>query len=202
MTLRELENGFHSVVTCLADAEFESTPLRDVGEANLLQAKVTTDLRLLSLARSDPHVTDLLSLLVAGERPSKSRLMMAVAHLMALRSTCARLRVGCVVTNHLMTTIYSVGYNGQHAGGPNTCDTLAPGICGCLHAEDNALVKLRTEAHDLFLFTTHAPCAPCARRIINQGNIIKVLYDLRYRDPAGLEILTDRVAARCLADDE
>lgn len=179
-----------SVITKIAGTEFETHPIRSAGEANVIQARLTEQLQLLELAKIDPHLTDLLRLFThRGDRPSKAQLMMAVAHLMALRSTCARLRVGCVITDPGMTTIYSVGYNGNYAGGPNVCDSVEPGSCGCLHAEDNALVKLRTETGDLKLFTTHSPCLLCAKRIANQGGLLTVYYDERYRDDAGLAIL-------------
>lgn len=123
------------------------------------------------------------------ERPSKRETMMGCAHLMALRSTCSRLRVGAVITDPDMTRIYAVGYNGNFRGGPNRCDSDTPGACGCLHAEDNALVKLQTEASELLLFTTASPCSTCAKRIINQGKIKTVYFQQRYRSADGIELL-------------
>jgi dCMP deaminase len=123
------------------------------------------------------------------KRPAMTELMMQVAHLMASRSTCLRLHVGCVITDIGMTTIYSIGYNGNYRGGPNECDRSDVGDCGCLHAEDNALVKLRTEAKNLMLFTTHSPCPACAKRIVNQGSIRSVWYGTEYRDATCFQIL-------------
>ncbi|KKN88151.1 hypothetical protein LCGC14_0252230 [marine sediment metagenome] len=116
--------------------------------------------------------------------------MMCVARLMARRATCARLKVGCVVADARLTAIYSIGYNGNYRGGPHACDREEPGNCGCLHAEDNALVKLRTEERGLVLFTTISPCTACAKRIVNQGNVETVWYQGRHRDEeAGVAIL-------------
>lgn len=123
------------------------------------------------------------------KRPTLEELMMRVAELMSSRSTCDRLQVGCVITDIGMTTIYSIGYNGNYRGGPNECDREDEGNCGCLHAEDNALVKLRTETKNLLLFTTHSPCPACAKRIVNQGNIHSVFYGEMYRDQSCFEIL-------------
>lgn len=116
-------------------------------------------------------------------RPSMEETMMRVARLMARRATCNRLRVGCVIADARLTAIYSIGYNGNYRGGPNACDHAdRPGACGCLHAEDNALVKLRTEERGLVLFTTVSPCTACAKRIVNQGNVETVWYGEPHRD--------------------
>jgi deoxycytidylate deaminase len=41
---------------------------------------------------------------------------------------------------------------------------------------------------DKFVFVTHLPCAPCAKRLINLGNVRKVFYgsDYRTRDSVAL----------------
>jgi len=135
-------------------------------------------------------------------RPTMLDTMMDVARLMARRSTCARLQVGCVITNAQLTSIYSIGYNGNYRGGPHACDRDEPGNCGCLHAEDNALVKLRTEERGLLLFTTVSPCAACAKRIVNQGNVETVWQAEAHREmDAGAAILaTGGVVMRRLGD--
>lgn len=122
-------------------------------------------------------------------RPELSQVMMGVATMISSRSSCSRRKVGCVITDSSMSQIYSIGYNGNYRGGPNDCDRTQAGNCGCLHAEDNALVKLRTEAHNLRLFTTLSPCMACAKRIINQGHIRSVYYSHEYRDTSPLDIL-------------
>ena len=139
---------------------------------------------------------------MTDDRPGMLDTMMDVARLMARRSTCARLQVGCVITNRELTSIYSIGYNGNYRGGPHACDREEPGNCGCLHAEDNALVKLKTETLDLILFTTHSPCSACAKRVANQGNITSVYYATEYRDLSCLDIFKDaRIASVKLLDD-
>ena len=205
MSVREGPNGGapYSVVAMIGANEFEAGPFRDAGSANQAQLDITEQLRLLSLATMDPHLTALLELYsFRGKRPRMERIMMGCAHLMALRSTCVRLQVGCVITDPGMTTIYSVGYNGNYRGGPNACDTTDVGGCGCLHAEDNALVKLKTETSALVLFTTHSPCPACAKRVANQGNITSVYYATEYRDLSCLDIFKDaRIASVKLLDD-
>jgi dCMP deaminase len=88
-----------------------------------------------------------------------------------------------------MTTVYSLGYNGNAKGLPNGCDTSTPGACGCLHAEDNALLKAPYQGVGaLILFCTHNPCIVCAKRILN-SRVARVVFRHEYRDPSGLWLL-------------
>lgn len=85
-------------------------------------------------------------------------------------STCGRLQVGCLIVDHTFTDVLAIGYNGQPAGRPNTgCLAGCPGSCGCVHAEANALIKLRHRSRHMFMFCTHSPCEHCAGLIINAG---------------------------------
>lgn len=105
---------------------------------------------------------------------------MDLALSLAERSTCARLKVGCIVTDLNNTRVLAVGYNGNYKGGRNGCDTFTPGACGCLHAEDNALLKLDYYGSSKVMYVTHLPCFMCAKRIINAG-IHQVIYLNEYR---------------------
>ena len=126
-----------------------------------------------------------------GHRLSMVETMMAVAYLFAKRSTCKRLQVGAVITDLDMRQVLAYGYNGNYAGGPNTCDRDEAGACGCIHAEENALIKLTSPERDLILFTTHSPCVLCAKRIVNQGHIKHIIYAVQYRRSEGLTLLAD-----------
>lgn len=64
-------------------------------------------------------------------RPSFRSIYMRLALMMAERSTCQRLQVGCVITSVDFRYVYGVGYNGNASGLPNTCDRSTPGNCGC-----------------------------------------------------------------------
>lgn len=104
-------------------------------------------------------------------------------------STCDRKKVACVVVTEDAQQILAVGYNGTEKGGPNHCVRPEPGNCGCLHAEDNACIKLdyNNPARKI-LYCTDSPCEYCARRIVNAG-ISEVIYLREYRKTEGLEIL-------------
>jgi dCMP deaminase len=124
-------------------------------------------------------------------RPIWNKIYMNLAKSLALRSSCARAHVGCVVVSSDNTRVLSVGYNGNYQGGPNCCDTDKPGACGCIHAEANALIKLDYNVEcSKTLYTTCAPCIMCAKMIINAG-IDDVIYLDEYRDRTGLNLLED-----------
>lgn len=142
-------------------------------------------------------------------RPSEASVHMGSAYLWSTRSTCSRLHVGAVLTRDGRTI--SSGYNGNMAGA-DPCDHT----CGCpvpqppeglhlpdcrslqpcttaVHAESNALAfaaKYGVSTLHSHLYVTHAPCAGCARLLVNAG-IARVTYAEAYRSTAGLAVLNE-----------
>lgn len=118
-------------------------------------------------------------------RPSFHRIYMDLAVSLSQRSTCARLSVGAVITSPDFRKVYAVGYNGNVAGGQNDCDRHgeeAVGNCGCLHAEENAVINCDTARHhEKIVFCTHLPCVMCAKRLINLGGVVQMFYKNDYR---------------------
>ncbi|MGA1238960.1 MAG: deoxycytidylate deaminase [Limisphaerales bacterium] len=124
------------------------------------------------------------------ERPSFEEVYMEFAGLIARRSTCRRAQVGTVITTTDFRHVLAIGYNGNASGLPNTCDSDEPGNCGCLHSEDNAVINCEApRSLEKYVFVTHAPCATCAKRLVNLGNVKKVFYREQYRCCRGLETL-------------
>jgi len=116
------------------------------------------------------------------QRPSFSDIYLGLAHSLAKRSTCKRLKVGTVITSSDYRKVLAIGYNGNAAGLANCCDSDEPGNCGCLHSEENAIINCDCPRHiDKFVFVTHLPCVLCAKRLINLGNVKKVVYHIDYR---------------------
>lgn len=113
---------------------------------------------------------------------------MAVARTFAERSTCSRLRVGAVVTNAEMTQVDAIGYNGGAKGLDNSCESMEPGKCGHIHAEENALIKANYNLANKKMFITILPCKQCAKLIINSG-IVEVYFEDFYRDKSSLGFL-------------
>jgi dCMP deaminase len=117
---------------------------------------------------------------------------MRYALLIAQRSTCARLSVGCVIASADFRKIISMGYNGNASGLTNACDTAEAGACGCLHAEDNAVINCDApRGTPKIVFCTHMPCKMCAKRFVNLGNVEHVYYLKEYRIRDGLGVLHD-----------
>lgn len=125
-------------------------------------------------------------------RPSFHDIYMRLASLMSERGTCARtnsagepMKVGCAIVSKDFRRVFSVGYNGNAAGLPNECDSTAPGACGCIHAEANAIVSCSADrAEPKIVFCTHLPCVACAKLIIQLGGVHEVYYlnDYRLKD--------------------
>jgi len=124
------------------------------------------------------------------ERPSFEAIYMQLAWLMSKRSTCKRLAVGCVITSPDYRKVIAVGYNGNASGLPNECDSPEPGKCGCIHAEENAVINCDIpRSRPKIVFCSHLPCKACAKRLVNLGGVRKVYYDQDYRLKDGLEVL-------------
>ena len=121
-------------------------------------------------------------------RPPLYEVYMRMAEELAKRSTCARLRVGTVLTDPTLENVVAIGYNGNARGFPNRCDSDVPGSCGCIHSEQNALVKAPGHLRDKVAFVTASPCVPCAKLMV-QANVTHLFYREGYRDPGGLEVL-------------
>ena len=116
------------------------------------------------------------------DRPSFEQVYMDFAESIARRSTCKRLQVGTVITTTDYRKVLAVGYNGNATGFPNCCDSDEPGNCGCLHSEENAVINCDSPRHvEKYIFVTHLPCSMCAKRIVNLGNVKKVVYKSDYR---------------------
>jgi dCMP deaminase len=83
----------------------------------------------------------------------------------------------------------ALGYNGDHAGGPNSRESEVPGESGFIHAEVNALIKLDyNNPKKKIMYVSMSPCKMCAKSIINAG-ISEVVYRDDYRDSSGIVLL-------------
>ncbi len=132
-------------------------------------------------------------------RPSFHSIYMRLAELMSERSTCVRtnssgqlMQVGCAIVSADFRRVLSIGYNGNAAGLPNKCDSTEVGACGCIHAEENAVISCQAaRSEDKIVFCTHLPCKACAKRIIQLGGVREVYYRKDYRLKDSLMLFTD-----------
>ena len=133
-----------------------------------------------------------------NNRLQMKQIYMSMAFLLAKRSSCRRLAVGCVITSSDLEQVYSVGYNGNAKGLKNNCDSNQVGNCGCIHSEINALIKCSVKDKNKVVFITDMPCITCSKVLINSG-LSKLYYNREYRDKSGIEqikscgIITERI---------
>jgi dCMP deaminase len=123
-------------------------------------------------------------------RPSFIQLWMQTAELISQRSTCERLKVGCVITSQDNKQLWGLGYNGDASGENNVCQKDKPGACGhdC-HAEPNAMINYYgPKQAEKNLYCTHLPCVPCAKYIINFGNVKTVYFKNFHRDDSSINL--------------
>jgi len=114
---------------------------------------------------------------------------MNIAREVSRRSADEKYKVGTVIVTGDNTQVLSLGYNGDHAGGPNCRESDTPGESGFIHAEMNALIKLDyNNLKPRTMYITLSPCRMCAKAIIN-ARIQEIVYDVEYRDTTGIEIL-------------
>ena len=134
---------------------------------------------------------------MAKDRLTWDEYFMKLAENVAMRGTCDRAYVGCVIVNddHRIVT---TGYNGSIKGNPH-CDeighTMREGHCiATIHAEMNALLYCAKEGisvNGCIAYVTHFPCLNCTKSLIQSG-IKTIYYKEAYRvDEYALKLLKD-----------
>ena len=124
-------------------------------------------------------------------RPDWDTIWISFAHTIAKRSPDPKHKVGAVIVNDENTQVLSIGYNGDQKGGPNERESMKVGGSGFIHAEINALIKCDYNyPKRKKMYLTLSPCRTCAKAIVNAG-ISEVIYDKKYEQSDGLEILID-----------
>lgn len=117
-------------------------------------------------------------------RPAFEEVWLTTATVLARRSTCRRLQVGCVIVSADNRQVLAVGYNGGAAGQENDCASLEPGQCGHLHAEENACIHCAARRDEpKHVYCTDLPCVMCAKRLVNLGGVVKLVFQTRLSHP-------------------
>jgi dCMP deaminase len=130
------------------------------------------------------------------ERPSWDAYFMATALLMASRSSCERLHVGCVIVSGGLqkNRIIAAGYNGFLPGAPHASRVRNGHEQATVHAEQNAICDAARRGVSLegaTVYITHFPCINCAK-ILAAAGIACIMYHRDYRnDELVKEILTE-----------
>jgi len=128
-------------------------------------------------------------------RPDIHETFMLVAQVLARRSTCSKLSVGCVLVDS-RGRILSTGYNGVPWHCVHCIDVPCAGatapvgsdLCEAVHAEQNAMLQCRDIDAIKSCYVTHAPCMRCTKQLLNTP-----CTDLYYSDASRLEPAADRL---------
>jgi dCMP deaminase len=134
-----------------------------------------------------------------SDRISRDEMHMRLAETVALRSTCPRAHVGCVIiVDH---RIRAYGFNGAPPKMPQCdeigCDGAEPSTAGSwfpngctriIHAEANAIVRSGADLRGGLCYCTHEPCRECAKLLIGAG-VTHVYFRIGYDRNSGTDLL-------------
>jgi len=127
-------------------------------------------------------------------RPSWDEYFMATAFLLASRSACDRLHVGCLIVSGGAEKhrIIAAGYNGFLPGTPHRSRVADGHEQATVHAEQNAIADAARRGSSVggsVAYVTHFPCISCAK-ILAAAGIRTIKYRVDYRnDPLVREVL-------------
>ena len=151
-----------------------------------------------AVVSGNPNPIDLIAEATAkfSRRPSWDEYFMATATLIASRSNCERLNVGCVVVTagDRRNRIVAAGYNGWLPGTPHVSRVRDNHELGTVHAEQNAIAdaaRRGSSVEGCTAYVTHYPCINCAK-ILAAAGIAEIKYHSDYNnDPLVAPILTE-----------
>src|SRR5512137_2855080 len=130
------------------------------------------------------------------DRPSWDEYFMAMALLMAARSACGRLHVGCVVVSggEHRNRLVAAGYNGFLPGSPHQSRVRDGHEQATVHAEQNAIADAARRGVSVAgatAYISHFPCISCAK-ILAAAGVQAIKYHADYgNDPLVLDLLAD-----------
>ncbi|MCB1123327.1 MAG: cytidine/deoxycytidylate deaminase family protein [Verrucomicrobiae bacterium] len=126
-------------------------------------------------------------------RLSWDEYFMATAFLIASRSSCERLNVGCVIVSggDGKNRLIAAGYNGFLPGAPHTSRVRTNHEQGTVHAEQNAIADAARRGISLSgatAYVTHFPCINCAK-VLAAAGITVIKYHRDYKNDQMVEEL-------------
>ncbi len=130
-----------------------------------------------------------------SSRPSWDEYFMATAVLIATRSNCERLHVGCVIVaaGERKNRLVAAGYNGFLPGTPHVSRVRAGHEQATVHAEQNAIAdaaRRGSSVEGCIAYVTHYPCVNCAKIFAASG-----IAEIRYRGDYHNDSLVERLMA-------
>jgi dCMP deaminase len=131
-----------------------------------------------------------------SRRPTWDEYFMATAVLIATRSNCDRLHVGCVIVSggDKRNRLVAAGYNGFLPGTPHVSRVRGGHEQATVHAEQNAIADAARRGSSVagcVAYVTHYPCINCAK-IFAASGIAEIKYRSDYHnDPIVRPLMTD-----------
>ncbi|MDR2777144.1 MAG: dCMP deaminase family protein [Puniceicoccales bacterium] len=119
-------------------------------------------------------------------RPTWDDYFMAVTMLIASRSNCGRLHVGCILVSNgeHKNRIVAAGYNGFMAGVPHNSKIRDGHEQATIHAEQNAITDAARRGISISgatAYVSHFPCLQCAKMLAASG-ITEIKYHFDYNN--------------------
>ncbi|QYM77698.1 cytidine/deoxycytidylate deaminase family protein [Horticoccus luteus] len=119
-------------------------------------------------------------------RPSWDEYFMATAALIASRSNCERLHVGCVLVTGgaRKNRVVAAGYNGYLPGSPHVSRIRDGHEQATVHAEQNAVAdaaRRGSSVEGCVAYVTHFPCLNCVKILAGAG-IAEIRYHTDYNN--------------------
>jgi dCMP deaminase len=137
-----------------------------------------------------------------SHRPSWDEYFMATAVLIATRSNCERLHVGCVIVTGgtRKNRLVAAGYNGHLPGAPHLSRMRDGHEQATVHAEQNALAdaaRRGSSVEGCVSYLTHYPCLNCAK-ILAAAGIAEIRYRTDYRNDPLVALLLGEAGVKIL----
>ena len=128
-----------------------------------------------------------------SKRPSWEEYFKQIVELTATRSSCNRLKVGCLLVKD--NRIISQGYNGFLAGCPHKSIVVNNHEQATVHAEQNAITdcaKRGVSSNDCIAYITHYPCINCYKLLCASG-IKEIKYINDYKNDENIDKILSNV---------
>ena len=127
------------------------------------------------------------------KRPSWEEYFKQIVELTASRSSCNRLKVGCLLVRD--NRIISQGYNGFLAGCPHKSIVFNNHEQSIVHAEQNAITdcaKRGVSSNGCIAYITHYPCINCYKLLCASG-IKEIRYINDYKNDKNIDKILSNV---------
>jgi dCMP deaminase len=128
-----------------------------------------------------------------SKRPSWEEYFKQIVELTATRSSCNRLKVGCLLVKN--NRIISQGYNGFLAGCPHKSIVINNHEQATVHAEQNAITdcaKRGVSSDGCIAYITHYPCINCYKLLCASG-IKEIKYINDYKNDENIDKILSNV---------